>query len=91
MIEPLYWGTLIFSGICAFSRKIQKNRIANEVTTIVTVLCIVLIVSSNRQGNDIINYVRSYNAVQTFTREPLYHFLEFLGKIIGLSLSLIHI
>ncbi|WP_418667984.1 EpsG family protein [Allofournierella sp.] len=85
MIEPLYWGTLAFSGICAFSRKIQKDKIANQIAVIITVLCIVLIVSANRQGNDIINYVRSYNSTKTFNREPLYHLLEVMGKAVELN------
>lgn len=85
MIESLYWGTLMFSGITAFSRKIQTNKRLNQLCIIITVICIVLIVSSNRTGNDIINYVINYNSVQTFQREPLYVLLKIAGKTLGLN------
>lgn len=85
MIESLYWGTLVFSGITAFSRKIQTNKRLNQLCIMITVVCIVLIASANREGNDIINYVRDYNSVQTFQREPIYVVLKILGKSIGLN------
>lgn len=85
MIESLYWGTLVFSGIAAFSRKVQTNKRLNQLCVAITIVCIVLIVSANREGNDIINYVRDYNSIQTFQREPVYVVLKICGKLLGLN------
>lgn len=90
MIQTLYWGTLLFSGLTAFSRKIQNTKVLKWLCVAVTLCGIVLVISANREGNDIINYVNNYNATKTFDREPLYTLLTIMGDAMGMNFYQFH-
>lgn len=85
MVVPIYCLTVAVASLLTFSRGINKAPKTRLFFKALLMVLIILVVSANRKGNDIINYYISYNSNNSLSSEWLYYLLERLGKLLGLN------